>query len=70
MTHGSDTNWMFQNLCIAYAKWGYAVFAADLIGHDRSDGIHGYIGDMAGSGPGKPVPTPEAQNFKGPEKSL
>ncbi|XP_021989259.1 caffeoylshikimate esterase [Helianthus annuus] len=48
MTHGytSDTSWMFQNFCIAYAKWGYAVFAADLIGHGRSDGIHGYIGDM------------------------
>ncbi|KAJ0577035.1 putative RNA recognition motif domain, nucleotide-binding alpha-beta plait domain superfamily [Helianthus annuus] len=39
MTHGytSDTIWMFQNFCIAYAKWGYAVFAADLIGHGRSN---------------------------------
>nr|XP_043623191.1 caffeoylshikimate esterase-like [Erigeron canadensis] len=48
MTHGytSDTSWVFQNICIAYAKWGYAVYAADLIGHGRSDGIRGYIGDM------------------------
>ncbi|XP_071716033.1 caffeoylshikimate esterase-like [Rutidosis leptorrhynchoides] len=48
MTHGytSDSTWCFQNICIAYAKWGYAVYAADLIGHGRSDGLHGYIGDM------------------------
>ncbi|KAI7727403.1 hypothetical protein M8C21_009509, partial [Ambrosia artemisiifolia] len=48
MTHGyrSDCSWSFQEICIAYAKWGYAVFAADLIGHGRSDGLHGYIGDM------------------------
>lgn len=48
MTHGygSDSNWCFQKICIAYAKWGYAVFAADLIGHGGSDGLHGYIGDM------------------------
>ncbi|KAI3525103.1 hypothetical protein L1887_03775 [Cichorium endivia] len=48
MTHGytSDTSWVFQNICIAYAKWGYAVFAADLLGHGLSDGLHGYIGDM------------------------
>ncbi|CAI9286411.1 unnamed protein product [Lactuca saligna] len=48
MTHGygSDSSWCFQKICIAYAKWGYAVFAADLLGHGRSDGLHGYIGDM------------------------
>nr|XP_043623190.1 caffeoylshikimate esterase-like [Erigeron canadensis] len=48
MTHGyaSDSSWCFQNICIAYAKWGYAVYAADLIGHGRTDGLHGYIGDM------------------------
>ncbi|KAJ0530516.1 putative 2-acylglycerol O-acyltransferase [Helianthus annuus] len=48
MTHGytNDTSWVFQKICIEYAKWGYAVFAADLIGHGRSDGLHGYIGDM------------------------
>ncbi|KAI3712046.1 hypothetical protein L1987_70595 [Smallanthus sonchifolius] len=48
MTHGygSDSSWCFQKICIAYAKWGYAVFAADLIGHGRSEGLHGYIGDM------------------------
>ncbi|KAL4559948.1 hypothetical protein LXL04_032094 [Taraxacum kok-saghyz] len=48
MTHGygSDTSWCFQKICIEYAKWGYAVFAADLLGHGRSDGIHGYLGDM------------------------
>ncbi|PWA67753.1 hypothetical protein CTI12_AA315120 [Artemisia annua] len=48
MTHGytADTSWSFQNICIAYAKWGYAVYAADLIGHGRSDGLRGYIGDM------------------------
>ncbi|KVH98008.1 Alpha/beta hydrolase, N-terminal [Cynara cardunculus var. scolymus] len=48
MTHGygSDSSWCFQKICIEYAKWGYAVFAADLLGHGRSDGIHGYLGDM------------------------
>ncbi|XP_076929679.1 caffeoylshikimate esterase-like [Bidens hawaiensis] len=48
MTHGytADTSWVFKNFCIAYAKWGYAVFSADLLGHGRSDGLHGYIGDM------------------------
>lgn len=48
MTHGygSDSSWCFQKICIAYAKWGYAVYAADLIGHGRSEGLHGYIGDM------------------------
>ncbi|KAK9078283.1 hypothetical protein SSX86_002340 [Deinandra increscens subsp. villosa] len=48
MTHGytNDSSWVFQHICIQYAKWGYAVFAADLLGHGRSDGIHGYIGDM------------------------
>nr|XP_043623192.1 caffeoylshikimate esterase-like [Erigeron canadensis] len=48
MTHGygSDSSWCFQKICIAYAQWGYAVFAADLIGHGSSEGLHGYIGDM------------------------
>ncbi|KAL7114193.1 hypothetical protein ACP275_04G105200 [Erythranthe tilingii] len=48
MTHGygSDTGWMFQKICISYANWGYAVFAADLLGHGRSDGIRGYLGDL------------------------
>uniref|UniRef100_A0A0D9VDK2 Serine aminopeptidase S33 domain-containing protein n=1 Tax=Leersia perrieri TaxID=77586 RepID=A0A0D9VDK2_9ORYZ len=48
MTHGygSDSSWMFQTMAIAYAQWGYAVFCADLLGHGRSDGIHGYFGDM------------------------
>ncbi|KAL8252348.1 hypothetical protein R6Q59_036041 [Mikania micrantha] len=48
MTHGygSDSSWCFQKICIEYAKWGYAVFAADLLGHGRSDGLHGYLGDM------------------------
>lgn len=46
MTHGygSDTGWMFQKICISYAQWGYAVFAADLLGHGRSDGIRCYMG--------------------------
>lgn len=46
MTHGygSDTAWLFQKICITYATWGYAVFAADLLGHGRSDGLHGYLG--------------------------
>ncbi|GKV35783.1 hypothetical protein SLEP1_g44002 [Rubroshorea leprosula] len=48
MTHGygSDTGWMFQKICIRYATWGYAVFAADLLGHGRSDGLRCYLGDM------------------------
>ncbi|XP_071688114.1 caffeoylshikimate esterase-like [Rutidosis leptorrhynchoides] len=48
MTHGyrNDTSWCFQKIAIAYANWGYAVFAADLIGHGRSDGLRAYIGDM------------------------
>nr|GEV04882.1 caffeoylshikimate esterase-like [Tanacetum cinerariifolium] len=48
MTHGygSDTSWCFQKICMEYTKWGYAVFAADLLGHGRSDGLHGYLGDM------------------------
>ncbi|KAL9460365.1 hypothetical protein AB3S75_003551 [Citrus x aurantiifolia] len=48
MTHGygSDTGWMFQKICISFATWGYAVFAADLLGHGRSDGIRCYLGDM------------------------
>ncbi|KAF5203037.1 Caffeoylshikimate esterase [Thalictrum thalictroides] len=48
MTHGygSDTGWLFQKICINYATWGYAVFAADLLGHGRSDGIRCYLGEM------------------------
>ncbi|PON66399.1 Alpha/beta hydrolase fold [Parasponia andersonii] len=48
MTHGygSDTGWLFQKICISFAGWGYAVFAADLLGHGRSDGLRGYLGDM------------------------
>lgn len=48
MTHGygSDTGWLFQKICIHYATWGYAVFAADLLGHGRSDGIRCYLGDL------------------------
>ncbi|KAJ7278593.1 hypothetical protein O6H91_05G113600 [Diphasiastrum complanatum] len=45
LTHGygGDTSWMFQIIAINYAQWGYAAFAADLLGHGRSDGIHGYV---------------------------
>ncbi|GJZ33544.1 caffeoylshikimate esterase-like protein [Tanacetum coccineum] len=48
MTHGytSNCSWSFQEICIWYAKWGYAVYAADLIGHGDSDGVRGYMGDM------------------------
>ncbi|XP_057748505.1 caffeoylshikimate esterase [Arachis stenosperma] len=48
MTHGygSDTGWLFQKICINFATWGYAVFAADLLGHGRSDGLRCYLGDM------------------------
>lgn len=48
MTHGygGDISWCFQEICISYAKWGYAVFGADLIGHGGSDGLPGYIGDF------------------------
>ncbi|GFZ04105.1 lysophospholipase 2 [Actinidia rufa] len=44
--YGSDTGWLFQKICIHYATWGYAVFAADLLGHGRSDGLRCYLGDM------------------------
>ncbi|KAG4942508.1 hypothetical protein JHK82_046702 [Glycine max] len=48
MTHGygSDTGWLFQKICINFSTWGYAVFAADLLGHGRSDGLRCYLGDM------------------------
>ncbi|KAJ4785717.1 alpha/beta-Hydrolases superfamily protein [Rhynchospora pubera] len=48
MTHGygSDTGWLFQTTAIAYATWGYAAYCADLLGHGRSDGLLGYIGDF------------------------
>ncbi|KAK9266285.1 hypothetical protein L1049_001807 [Liquidambar formosana] len=44
--YGSDTGWLFQKICINFATWGYAVFAADLLGHGRSDGLRCYLGDM------------------------
>ncbi|CAF2055650.1 hypothetical protein Bca4012_098507 [Brassica carinata] len=44
--YGSDTSWMFQKICMSFCNWGYAVFAADLLGHGRSDGIRCYLGDM------------------------
>ncbi|KAL2534148.1 Caffeoylshikimate esterase [Abeliophyllum distichum] len=44
--YGSDTGWLFQKICIHYATWGYAVFAADLLGHGRSDGIRCYLGEL------------------------
>lgn len=48
MTHGygSDTGWLFQKICISYSTWGYAVYAADLLGHGRSDGLRCYMGDL------------------------
>ncbi|KAH6758766.1 lysophospholipase 2 [Perilla frutescens var. frutescens] len=48
MTHGygSDSSWMFQKFCINFASWGYAVFAADMLGHGRSDGIRCYMGEL------------------------
>ena len=48
MTHGysSDSSWLFQSIAISYARWGYAVFCADLLGHGRSDSLPGYLGDM------------------------
>ncbi|GAB2256200.1 hypothetical protein Droror1_Dr00009978 [Drosera rotundifolia] len=44
--YGSDSGWKFQSICIAFAQWGHAVFAADLVGHGRSSGVRGYSGDM------------------------
>ncbi|KAJ7951852.1 Caffeoylshikimate esterase [Quillaja saponaria] len=44
--YGSDTGWLFQKICINFTTWGYAVFAADLLGHGRSDGLRCYLGDM------------------------
>jgi caffeoylshikimate esterase len=45
LVHGytSDTGWMFQSICLEMVKWGYAAFAADMLGHGRSDGLHGYV---------------------------
>lgn len=47
MTHGygSDTSWMFQIFAMEAAKWGYAAYAADMLGHGRSDGIPCYTPD-------------------------
>ncbi|OAY82918.1 Caffeoylshikimate esterase [Ananas comosus] len=44
--YGSDTGWLFQEIAINYATWGYAVYCADLLGHGRSDGLRCYLGDM------------------------
>ncbi|KAK1299250.1 hypothetical protein QJS10_CPB14g01126 [Acorus calamus] len=48
MTHGygSDSGWLFQKIAISFARWGYAVFCADLLGHGRSDGLRCYLGDL------------------------
>ncbi|KAJ3673367.1 hypothetical protein LUZ60_006741 [Juncus effusus] len=48
MTHGfgTDTGWLFQTTAITYTTWGYAVYCADLLGHGRSDGVRGYVGDF------------------------
>ncbi|PKA63444.1 hypothetical protein AXF42_Ash005339 [Apostasia shenzhenica] len=48
MTHGyaSDSGWLFQKIAISFARWGYAVFCADVLGHGRSDGLRCYLGDM------------------------
>ncbi|XP_077211297.1 lysophospholipase 2 [Tasmannia lanceolata] len=48
MTHGygSDTGWLFQKIAISFARWGYAIYTADLLGHGRSDGLRCYLGDM------------------------
>ncbi|KAG2649389.1 hypothetical protein PVAP13_1NG111388 [Panicum virgatum] len=48
MTHSysSDSSWLFQSIAISYARWGYAVFCADLLGQSRSDSLRGYLGDM------------------------
>ncbi|KAL1319871.1 hypothetical protein AAHE18_14G016200 [Arachis hypogaea] len=35
--YGSVTGWLFQKIYINFVTWGYAVFAADLLGHGRSD---------------------------------
>ncbi|KAH7387749.1 hypothetical protein KP509_16G039100 [Ceratopteris richardii] len=37
---------MFQTIPIVFAQWGYAAFAADLLGHGQSDGLPGYIEDV------------------------
>ncbi|KAL3610552.1 hypothetical protein D5086_001572 [Populus alba] len=52
MTHGygSDTGWLFQKICISFANWGYAVFAADLLGHGRSDGSNSIAQDNIRAG--------------------
>lgn len=52
LTHGygSDTGWMFQLIAIEVAKWGYVAYAADMLGHGRSEGIRCY--------------TPEAEKVK------
>lgn len=44
--YGSDTSWMFQTIPLAFARFGFAAFAADFLGHGQSDGLHGYIYDV------------------------
>ncbi|KAE8657732.1 Detected protein of unknown function [Hibiscus syriacus] len=45
MTHdyGSDTSWLFQKICISFSTWGYAIFAANLFGHGRFNGLRCYL---------------------------
>ncbi|KAL4362895.1 hypothetical protein GQ457_04G024480 [Hibiscus cannabinus] len=38
--------WLFQKICISFSTWGYAVFAAELLRHGRSNGLRCYLGDM------------------------
>ncbi|EFJ16244.1 hypothetical protein SELMODRAFT_155184 [Selaginella moellendorffii] len=48
LTHGygSDSGWLFQSIAITLAQWGFAAYCADLLGHGRSDGLHGYVWDV------------------------
>ncbi|XP_039051522.1 uncharacterized protein LOC120192906 [Hibiscus syriacus] len=52
MTHdyGSDTSWLFQKICISFSTWGYAIFAANLFGHGRFNGLRCYLGTFHWSG--------------------
>ncbi|KAJ7299057.1 hypothetical protein O6H91_Y313300 [Diphasiastrum complanatum] len=45
LNHGysSHTGWLVQFTAISFAQWGYAAFAADFLGHGRSDGLPCYI---------------------------
>ncbi|MCO5566542.1 hypothetical protein L7F22_038580 [Adiantum nelumboides] len=48
LQHGyaSDTSWLFQSIPITFVQWGYAAFAADLLGHGECGGLPGYIEDI------------------------